>query len=85
MSNDILRWFGVIKKSSGKFIFTSIPVSEAPFQIAFLRNVMKVERGDTLIELLQSSSWQPKDFAHYCNYHYLKEKEVVASIPQYRK
>jgi hypothetical protein len=89
MSNDITRWFGVVKTRSGKFIFTFIPVSECSDQFAFLKNIMKMERGDTVIELLQSSTWQPKDFVHYCNYHYVKapapkEKEVTVPISQYR-
>jgi hypothetical protein len=89
MANDTLRWFGIIKKRTGKFVFTFSPVSECPSQFTFLKNILKIERGDTVIELLQSSSWQPKDFVHYCNYHYVnapppKERDVTVPISQYR-
>jgi hypothetical protein len=89
MPTDILRWFGIIKKRNGKFIFTCIPVSECESQYHFLHNVLKMERGDTVIELLQNSTWQPKDFVHYCNYHYVnapppKEKTVTVPISQYK-
>ena len=89
MTTDFLRWFGIIRKRNNKFVFTSALVREYPEQKDFLHKVMQQEKGDIVIELLQSSSWQPKDFVHYCNFHYVnapppKEKEVTASISQYR-
>jgi hypothetical protein len=74
MSEAILRWFGVIKKRNGKIVFTSTLVRDCPEQKDFLKSVLKFEKGDTVLELLQSKVWQPKDFVHYCNDAYLKTK-----------
>ena len=89
MTDNIVRWFGIIRKRNSKFVFTSALVKEYPEQKDFLHKVLQQEKGDVVIELLQSSFWQPKDFVHYCNYHYVnapppKEKEVTAPISQYK-
>ena len=90
MSNDSLRWFGIVRKKNNKFVFTSALVKDYPEQHEFLRKILQVEKGDNVVELLQSSTWQPKDFVHYCNHHYVnappkREQEVTAPISQYKK
>ncbi len=87
--DDIIRWFGIVRKRTGKYNFTSAFVKDYPEQRDFLKKVLLVEKGDIVIELLQSSTWQPKDFVHYCNYHYVsapppKEREVTIPISQYK-
>ena len=89
MENDIIRWFGVVRKRTGKYIFSSAFVKEYPEQKDFLKKVLQTEKGDVVVELLQSPTWQPKDFVHYCNYHYVtspspKEREVTVPLSQYK-
>ena len=84
MSGNILRWFGIVRKRGGKVVFTSALVKDYPEQRNFLKSCLKFEKGDTVLELLQSDVWQPKDFIHYCNYHYLKvkpPKEDMVTVP----
>ena len=87
--DNLMRWFGVVRKRTGKYIFTSALVKEYPEQRDFLKKVLQIEKGDVVVELLQNATWQPKDFVHYCNYQYVnsspsKEKEVTVPISQYK-
>lgn len=75
----MLRWFGILRKRNGKYVFATREVREFPDQSIFLRDVLKMERGDVVIELLQNDVWQPRDFSHYCVETYLREKSSKSS------
>ena len=74
----VMRWFGVLRKRSGQHVFASAPADVVPDQSTFLKSVLKQEPGDTVVDLLQSDVWQPKDFHHYANAEYIKKDKVPA-------
>ena len=73
---SVTRWFGIVRKRDGKYVYGFTLVEDCPLQDTFLKKVMKFEKGDRIMELLQSTSWQPKDFIHYFTETYQKPPKV---------
>ena len=78
----VLRWFGVLRKKNNHIVFASSPTSVVPDQDVFLSFTLKKEERDVVVELLQSSIWQPKDFNYYCSATYLKKGKDAEDSPE---